>query len=190
MVSTTPPVTTMTLLSRYWPTPLSQAEAKFDHWKVSGSDHGEPKISPEVFTEARRAQAKGTSTTPVQPIRTTWEKTLTPTSPARPARRPSPGCRGGGVVGAPASPVRVVTAMAGPSVLDPLAPGGAQHDGGDAQGEEEQDDTHRRRIAGAAELEAVLGDLEGDHLGGVGRSARPGGSSPRPGRRHRGRGSP
>src|SRR5215211_8590695 len=173
MVRTTPPVTTMTLLSRYSPTPLSQAEAKFDHWKVAGSDHGEPKISRDVFTEASRAHANGTSTITDQPIRTTWEKTSTPT-PARPVLRPSPG-RGGAVAGVPLSPVRVVTAMAGPSVLDPLAPGGAQHDGGDDQGEEEQDDTHRRRIAGAAELEAVLGDLEGDHLGGVGRSARPGG---------------
>src|SRR4029450_1234088 len=102
MVSTTPPVTTMMLLSRYWPTPLSQALAKFDHWKVSGSAHGEPKISPEVFTEASRAHTNGTSTITDQPVRTTWEKTLTPTSPARPARRPSPGCRRGAVVGAPA----------------------------------------------------------------------------------------
>src|SRR5215218_10968670 len=175
MVSTTPPVTTTRLFSRYSPTPLSQARAKLDHWKAAGSDHGEPKISPEVFTEASSAHANGTSTITDQPIRTTWEKTLTPTSPARPVLRSPPACRGGVEVGVPASPVRVVTAMAGLSVLDPLAPGGAQHDGGDDQGEEEQDDAHRRRIAGAAELEAVLGDLEGDHLGGVGRSARPGG---------------
>src|SRR5215207_4635640 len=116
MVSTTPPVTTMTLFSRYWPTPLSQAWAKLDHWNVSGSDHGEPKISPEVFTDASSAQANGTRTITDQPIRTTWEKTLTPTSPAWPVLRPSPGCRGGVEVGVPASPVRVVTAMAGPSV--------------------------------------------------------------------------
>src|SRR4029453_1081978 len=112
--------------------------AKFAPGKARGSAHGGPKISPEVFTEASRAHTNGTSTITDQPISTTWEKTLTPTSPARPARRPSPGCRGGAVAGGPASPVRVVTAMAGPSVLDPLAPGGAQHDGGDGQGEEEQ----------------------------------------------------
>ena len=113
MVSTTPPVTTTRLFSRYWPTPLSQARAKFDHWKAAGSDHGEPKISPEVFTEASSAQVKGTTTITVQPIRTTWERTLTPTSPARRVVRPSPACRGGVEVGVPASPVRVVTAMAG-----------------------------------------------------------------------------
>ena len=49
MVSSTPPVTTMTLLSRYWPMPLSQALAKFDHSKVSGSAHGQPKIAREVL---------------------------------------------------------------------------------------------------------------------------------------------
>src|ERR687898_1954457 len=174
MVSTTPPVTTMTLLSMYWPTPLSQARAKLDHWKVSGRDHGEPKISPDVLTEASSAHPKGTSTITDQPIRTTCENTLTPASPAPPARRPSPACRGGAAVGEPAASGRVVTAMAGPPVLHPLAPGGAQHDGRDQQGEEEQDDTHRRRVAGAAELEAVLGDLEGDHLGRVGRPTRAG----------------
>src|ERR687897_2354806 len=115
MVSTTPPVTTMTLLSRYWPTPLSQALAKFDHWKDSGSDHGEPKISPDVFTEASSAQAKGTSTITDQPIRTTWERTLTPASPARPARRPSPACRGGVAGRAGAASEGVVKAMGGPS---------------------------------------------------------------------------
>src|SRR4029450_8788990 len=102
MVRTTPPVTTTMLLSRYSPTPLSQARAKLDHGKVAGRDHGEPKISPEVFTEASSAHANGTSTITDQPIRTTWEKTLAPTSPARPGRRPSPGCRRGAVVGAPA----------------------------------------------------------------------------------------
>src|SRR5215204_7665971 len=171
MVSTTPPVTTMMLFSRYPPTPLSQALAKFDHWKDSGNDHGEPKISPDVFTEASSAHTNGTSTITDQPTRTTCENTLTAASPARPAPRPSPACRGGVVVGVLASPVRVVTAMASPSVLDPLAPGGAQHDGGDGEGEEEQHDAHGGRVAGAAELEAVLGDLQGDHLGGVGRSA-------------------
>src|SRR5918992_4919909 len=114
MVSTTPPVTTMTLFSRYWPTPLSQARAKLDHWKASGSDHGEPKISPDVFTEASSAHPNGTSTITDQPIKTTWENTLTPTSPAPPARRPSPACLGGVAVGEPASLVRVVTAMARP----------------------------------------------------------------------------
>src|SRR4029453_3872752 len=114
MVSSTPPVTTMTLLSRYWPTPLSQAWAKFDHWKTSGSDHGEPKISRDVFTEASSAHANGTSTITVQPISTTWDRTLAPTSPARPVLPPSPGCRGGALVGVPASAVRVVTAMVGP----------------------------------------------------------------------------
>src|ERR687891_736350 len=107
MVRTTPPVTTTRLFSRYWPTPLSQARAKLDHWKVSGSDQGEPKISREVFTEASSAQANGTTTITVQPTRTAWEKTLTPTSPGRPVRRPSPGWGGGAEVGVPASPVGV-----------------------------------------------------------------------------------
>src|SRR4029450_771963 len=130
MVSTTPPVTTMTLFSRYSPTPLSQADAKFDHWKVSGSDHGEPKISPEVFTEASRAHTErsrphrtGTSPTTAQPIRTTWEKTLTPTSPARPARRPSPGCRRGAVARGAASPGRVGHGMAGALGAEHQRPG-------------------------------------------------------------------
>src|SRR5215211_1606824 len=114
MVSTTPPVTTMMLFSRYPPTPLSQALAKFDHWKDSGNDHGEPKISPEVFTEASSAHANGTSTITDQPIRTTGEKTLIPTSPERPAPRLAPARRSGVVVGVPASPGRVVTAMAIP----------------------------------------------------------------------------
>ena len=63
---------------------MSQARAKLDHWNASGSAHGEPKISAEVFTEASSAQTNGTSTITDQPIRTTCEKTLTPTSPARP----------------------------------------------------------------------------------------------------------
>ena len=92
MVSTTPPVTTMMLFSRYWPTPLSQALAKFDHWKDSGSAHGEPKISPEVFNEASSAHTNGTSTITDQPISTTCENTLTAASPApRPCGRRRPG---------------------------------------------------------------------------------------------------
>src|SRR4029450_8351788 len=111
MVNSTPPVTTMMLLSRYWPTPLPQARPKFDHWKTSGSAHGEPKISRDVFTEASSAHANGTSTITVQPSSTTWDRTLAPTSPARPVLRPSPGCRGGAVVGGGASPVGGVGAL-------------------------------------------------------------------------------
>src|SRR4030095_4576220 len=133
MVSTTPPVTTMMLFNRYPPTPLSQALAKFDHWKDSGNDHGEPKISPDVFTEASSAHTNGTSTITDQPIRTMCENTSTAASPPRTGRRPSPAFRDRMAVGVPASPGRVVTAMASPSVLDPLAPGGAEHDGGDGQ---------------------------------------------------------
>src|SRR4029453_10522679 len=98
--------------------------AKFAPGKARGSAHGGPKISPEVFTEASRAHPNGASTITDQPISTTWEKTLTPTSPARPVLRPSPGCRGGAVVGGPGSPGRVVTAMAGPSGSVPLGAGG------------------------------------------------------------------
>src|SRR5689334_11376617 len=119
MVSTTPPVTTTTLFSRYSPTPLSMALAKLPHRGVSGSDHGLPKISRVVLVEASSAQANGTTTVTVHSASTTCAAAL-PRSALADPWRPCSGRRAGAAAGATGS--CFVSDTSPPSVLDLLAP--------------------------------------------------------------------